>query len=130
MNKQRALPRLLFYGVLYFLARLFDLLPGFFYRLIDFLAGFLDRALFRAAKWPNHQDDHHQPCDDTLNQFLHWHPPVNLNDKDGSETYQDKNRHKLEVHMFHLPPRQKLSLMRIIYPLNAERNAQRSDQAT
>jgi hypothetical protein len=45
----RALPMLLFYGVLHFLTRLFDLLSGFFYRLIDFLAGFLDRALFRAA---------------------------------------------------------------------------------
>ena len=39
----------IFYGVLYFITRLFDLLSGFFYRLIDFLAGFLDRTLFRAA---------------------------------------------------------------------------------
>jgi len=47
---RRALPRLLFfgvfYGVPYFLTRLFDLISGFFYRLIDFLAGFLGRALF------------------------------------------------------------------------------------
>jgi hypothetical protein len=72
----RALPRPLFYGVLYFLARLFELFPGFFYCLIDFLAGLLDRALFRSAKRSSHQDDHHQPCDDTSNKFLHRHPPL------------------------------------------------------
>jgi hypothetical protein len=45
----RALPRLLFYGVMYFLTGLFDLLSGFFYRLIDILAGFLELTLFRVT---------------------------------------------------------------------------------
>jgi hypothetical protein len=49
----RALPRLLFYGVMYFLTRLFDLLSGFFYRLIDILAGFLDLTLFRVTGYPS-----------------------------------------------------------------------------
>ena len=40
----------LFYGVLYFLTCIFDLLSGFFYRFIDLLAGFLDGALFRTAR--------------------------------------------------------------------------------
>jgi len=49
----RALQRLFFIGVfcrvLDFLAGLFDLLPGFFYRLIDLLAGALRGALFLLA---------------------------------------------------------------------------------
>ena len=40
----------LFYGILHFFTRLFDLLPSFFYSLINFLASFLDRTFFCATR--------------------------------------------------------------------------------
>ena len=36
------------------------------------------RAFFLTAGQPNHQDDHHQRCEDTLKKFLDWPAPFSL----------------------------------------------------